>query len=156
MFWLLDDFHAHTLSSKKSSYTFHDALQKRANAAFPQDVHVSYVMLSGSLQTAYHCVDTICRVQLCCSGLHSPCCCAMFWPGSQHQLSADLLVTPFYCHLVPSMSRNQGKHWQENHWICHWGQSMCANLLSMQLSLTWPTSSHKLTVFILADRNFRL
>ena len=77
-FQLLDDFHAHTLSSKKSSYTFHDALQKRANAVFPQDVPVSYVMLSGSLQTAYCCVDTICRVQPCRSGLHSPCHCVTF------------------------------------------------------------------------------
>ena len=43
-FRLLDDFHAHTLSSKKSSYVFHDALQKRTEAAFPQDVPVSYFL----------------------------------------------------------------------------------------------------------------
>ena len=51
-FRLLDDFHAHTLSSKKSSYTFHDALQKRTNATFPQDVPVSYVMSFGNFQAS--------------------------------------------------------------------------------------------------------
>jgi len=40
-FGVLENFHAHTLSSKKSLYDYHDALVKTTNAAFPQDVPVS-------------------------------------------------------------------------------------------------------------------
>ena len=39
-FGVLENFHAHTLSSKKSLYDYHDALLKITNAAFPQDVPV--------------------------------------------------------------------------------------------------------------------
>jgi hypothetical protein len=39
-FGVLENFHAHTLSSKKSLYDYHDALVKMTNAAFPQDVPV--------------------------------------------------------------------------------------------------------------------
>lgn len=39
-FGVLENFHAHTLSSKKSLYDYHDALVKITNAAFPQDVPV--------------------------------------------------------------------------------------------------------------------
>lgn len=39
-FAVLENFHAHTLSSKKSLYDYHDALVKITNAAFPQDVPV--------------------------------------------------------------------------------------------------------------------
>lgn len=40
-FGVLENFHAHTLSSKKSLYDYHDALVKMTSAAFPQDVPVS-------------------------------------------------------------------------------------------------------------------
>ena len=40
-FGVLENFHAHTLSSKKSLYDYHDALVKMTNAAFPQAVPVS-------------------------------------------------------------------------------------------------------------------
>jgi hypothetical protein len=60
-FRLLDDFHAHTLSSKKSSYAYHDALQKRTDAAFPQDVPVSLFYFYGNI-FPYRSLDTICGV----------------------------------------------------------------------------------------------
>ncbi|KJA15195.1 hypothetical protein HYPSUDRAFT_95167, partial [Hypholoma sublateritium FD-334 SS-4] len=40
-FGVLENFHTHTLSSKKVLYDYHDALVKMTNAAFPQDVPVS-------------------------------------------------------------------------------------------------------------------
>lgn len=36
-FGVLENFHLHTLSSKKSLYDYHDTLSKMTNAAFPQD-----------------------------------------------------------------------------------------------------------------------
>ena len=49
-FGVLENFHAHTLSSKKSLYDYHDALVKMTDAAFPQAVPVSaFESLSPSL-----------------------------------------------------------------------------------------------------------
>ena len=39
-FGVLENFHAHMLSSKKSLYDYHDTLVKMTNAAFPQNVPV--------------------------------------------------------------------------------------------------------------------
>jgi hypothetical protein len=40
-FGVLENFHAHMLSSKKSLYNYHDTLVKMTNAAFPRAVPVS-------------------------------------------------------------------------------------------------------------------
>ena len=40
-FGVLENFHMHMLSSKKSLYDYHDALVKMTNAAFPQAILVS-------------------------------------------------------------------------------------------------------------------
>jgi CxC2 like cysteine cluster associated with KDZ transposases len=42
-FAVLNDFHMHSLTSKKSAMDYVDALQKHTNAAFPQKVPVSMV-----------------------------------------------------------------------------------------------------------------
>jgi hypothetical protein len=44
-FRVLKEFHSLSLSSKASAYDYYDVLKKHTNAAFPQDVPVSYYTL---------------------------------------------------------------------------------------------------------------
>lgn len=41
-FGLLENYHAHSLTSKKSMYNYHAALVNLTNAAFPQEVPVCF------------------------------------------------------------------------------------------------------------------
>lgn len=63
-FILLNDYHAHSLSSKKSAYDYFDTLQKVTNAAFLQDVLVCFQDATFHILKISF-LESICGIQLC-------------------------------------------------------------------------------------------